>query len=268
MSPSVWQAPAGGAARPTVGDTIWLTRTVALPAGWVVRPVAWDSSGAVQSLGPPTIAVRGDSAVVRWPAVAWTPGRLKIEVPGPVLLSPAGRTDTLAPGQFVVQVASVLPPATPRESLAVQPPAGIVSRTAATPLPVFAAWVVAVAVILPLHLWARRRGRPQTVAPPPAAPFPPVDQWETAGESHAVAAAAAGRLRGELGRLVPGLPPGLGAGELVTRLREERPEWPLDELSDLLHALDEARFTPGPFGGAGELVRWADELAGRLGAAA
>src|SRR5205807_3656141 len=42
--------------RPTIGDTIWLTRTVAVPAGWRVRAGRLEPSSDVEPLADPLVA--------------------------------------------------------------------------------------------------------------------------------------------------------------------------------------------------------------------
>ena len=50
----------------------------------------------------------------------------------------------------------------------------------------------------------------------------------------------------------------------IERVRAERPDWPADELSDLLGALEEARFTPEAFPDASSLAEWAQALVAKL----
>ena len=85
---------------PTVGDTIWLTRTVAVPPGHVVRPSDWDPADPVELLGRPRVVMTGDSALISYPTVIWMPGPQQVELPGPLLLGPGGRVDSL-PGQQI-----------------------------------------------------------------------------------------------------------------------------------------------------------------------
>jgi len=83
---------------PQVGDTVWLVRTIAAPAGRVVRVAPWNPEGAVEALGPGILVRRGDSLDVRYPAVGWLPGSHAVEVPGPVLVSPdVGHTWPMSP---------------------------------------------------------------------------------------------------------------------------------------------------------------------------
>jgi hypothetical protein len=47
---------------PTVGDTVWLSRTIAVPPGYVVRAADWDPADPIELLGRPLVVVAGDSA--------------------------------------------------------------------------------------------------------------------------------------------------------------------------------------------------------------
>jgi len=98
------QAPTG---TPTVGDTIWVTRTVELPAGRTVRPADWQPEDPVELLGPARVTVRGGSADVAYPIVIWQTGPHTLEVPGPLVLAPQGAVDSLPPAGITFEVASV-----------------------------------------------------------------------------------------------------------------------------------------------------------------
>jgi hypothetical protein len=67
-------------------------------------------------------------------------------------------------------------------------------------------------------------------------------RWADAGEYRAVANVATARLRAMLAERVPAAHPGLDTERVLAELAAARPEWPLDELSDLLRALDDTRF--------------------------
>src|SRR5215213_9011117 len=84
---------ASGAHSPTVGDTIWVGRAVALPAGATLRPADWDAPEPIERLGPPRVTPRGDSADVSYPTVIWRTGHLAIELPGPLVLGARGTID-------------------------------------------------------------------------------------------------------------------------------------------------------------------------------
>ena len=188
----------GQAPLPQVGDTIWLVRTIAAPSGREVRVAPWSPEGAVEALGPGLLVPRGDSVDVRYPAVGWLPGSHAVEVPGPVLVSPDGTTDSLPPTTITVTIASILP-SLPGDSLPPpQPEAAPVLRPIRTALPLVALVLLATLLLLPVHVWWRRRGRPlapvtaAAVTPVPEVPF---NAWVAAGEPRAVLAAAAAQLR-------------------------------------------------------------------------
>jgi hypothetical protein len=249
---------------PTVGDTIWVSRTVAVPPGSAVRASPWSLSGPVELLGQPQVVMNGDSATVRYPLVAWDPGGHVLDVPGPILIAPGGAEDTLAARQVTLLVSSVLPPGVPESSLALQPGAGLVPRGERSPLPLVTLWGLAAVLLMLLVRWRRRRraeGAVSTAAVPPAAI--PVDQWVAAGEGRAVAAAAAASLRDRICSLVPQAAPALEPQALMEVVRRERPDWPLVELGELLGDLERARFAPGS-PAAVELDRRARNLGSRL----
>ena len=248
----------------TVGDTIWVARSVAVPAGATLRPADWDAPEPVERLGPPRIAPQGDSTRIAYPVVVWRPGRLTIEVPGPLLLHADGRVDSLAPAPVALQVASVLPAVPAGSTLAPQPHAEFVPRTTVSAMPLVLLLLAAALLLTPLHWWWRRRGRPRPrPVLPTASAEPPLERWADAGESRAVASAATARLRATIAARMASAHVGLDTEELL-RAVSGRADWPLAELSDLLRALDEARFGHTAFPDALGLARWADELAPRL----
>ncbi|HET8836425.1 MAG TPA: hypothetical protein VFN08_16990 [Gemmatimonadales bacterium] len=252
-------------AGPTVGDTIWVARTVAVPPGTTVRPTDWDPPDPIQRLGAPRLVPHGDSTDVAYPIVIWRAGPITVDVPGPLLLSPGGRIDSVPPRPQELRIASVLPAAIPPESLAPQPRADFVPRTTVSAIPLLILLLVAVLLLAPLHWWWRRRG---TSRPRPALTLlreapPPLDRWSDAGESRAVAAIAARRLRSVIATRMPAAHTGLDTEDLL-RVTSRRGDWPLAQLADLLHALDEARFGHATVADAVGLARRADELAPRL----
>jgi hypothetical protein len=227
---------------PTVGDTIWLSRRVALPPGHVVRASEWDPADPVELLGRPRVVVTGDSAEIAYPVVIWQPGLQNIELPGPLLLGPGGSVDSLSGERVRLDVRSVLPATNP-DSLLPQPRASLVNRSEVTPLPLVILWGLALAVLIPLQLWWRRRGKPVPSATPlPDLPDPPLARWADAGEYRAVASVAAARLRSTVAERVASAHPGLDTERLLAELAAARPHWPLEELGVLLVALDNARF--------------------------
>jgi hypothetical protein len=249
---------------PTVGDTIWVGRTIAVPPGIVVRASPWSLSGSVELLGQPQVVITGDSATVRYPLVAWDPGGHVLDVPGPILIGPGGVEDTLASRQVTLLVSSVLPPGVPDSALPIQPGAGLVPRGERSVLPLVTLWAVA-ALFLVLVVWWRRRRRgegPVTTTLVPSAAIP-VERWTAAGEGRAVVAAAASSLRDRITALIPSAGPALELPALLELVRRERPDWPLVELGQLLAELEQARFAPGS-PAAVDLDRRVREVGARL----
>lgn len=228
---------------PQVGDTIWLVRTVPAPTGRVARVAPWNPEGAVEALGPGMLVRRGDSIEVRYPAVGWLPGSHAVEVPGPIFVSPDGTTDSIPPATLTVTVASVLPDL-PDDSLpAPQPEAAPILRPIRTGVPVVVLLLGAALLLIPVHGWWRRRGRPMT-APEESPALPPrelpLDAWMAAGEPRAALAAAAARLRAAAS------------------------SHPSAEAAALLEALDRALFGPGDAASARAMAAEALTLAARL----
>jgi hypothetical protein len=255
----------GAAGAPTVGDTVWVSRTIDLPAGRTVRPADWHPDDPVELLGAPRVVTRGGSADVAYPVVIWQTGPRTLEVPGPLLLAADGGVDSLPPARVTLEVASVLP-AGADSTVRPQPRADFVPLTDRSPLAPLLLVSLALLLLLPLHWWWRRRGRPR---PRPLASLTepvraPLERWADAGEARAVAAAAAVRFRAAIARGDEGASPALDTETLLTHLRATRHDWPLAELAELLHALDRARFGVGPTDDAVALARRAAELEPRL----
>ena len=228
---------------PTVGDTIWLTRQVTAPPGAEVRPTAWTPTGEVELLGRPVVIRSNGDAVIRYPAVAWVAGTHEVTIPGPVIIRADGHTDSLPPQTFHLEVASVLPPNTPDSSIAIQPEAGPLLQPVVSLGPLLVGLVVALLAVLLLARWWKRPGPSLPgIAPPGAPSAPPVDRWVASGEGRAVAAAAVEFLRRSIAHALPEAHTGLDLERCLAVIAERRPAWPQEEISNLLRALDMARF--------------------------
>jgi hypothetical protein len=252
---------------PTVGDTIWLTQRVAVPAGFTVRAPDWDPSDPIELLGRPVVTAGGDSAEITYPVVAWLPGHHQLDIPGPLLLGPGGNVDSLRGERVRIDVASVLPPVPVDSYLPPQPRASLVNRHVTTFGPLALAWGVALLLLLPLHLWWRRRGKTIRAQPPsiPAdALEPPLERWADAGEYRAVASVSTARLRAAVADRIASAHPALDTERVLAEIAAVRPQWPVEELSDLLRALDDARFGVSPAPDALELCRSSMDLRERL----
>ena len=229
---------------PTVGDTIWLRRTVRVPAGHTVRAAEWEPSDPVQLLGRARVMATGDSAEIAYPVVLWRPGRHTISLPGPLLLGPGGTVDSLGDEPMSLDVRSVLP-AVSRDSLSPQPPAAWVRRSSVSLIPLAALWLVTLLLLLPLHIWWRRRGKPIRASATvlrAGALEAPLAGWADAGEHRAVASVATAQLRAALAERVPAAHPGLDTERVLAELAAARPDWPLDDFGSVLRGLDDIRF--------------------------
>lgn len=252
---------------PSVGDTVWLSRTVRVPAGYAVRAAEWEPSDPVELLGRGRVVLAGDSAEVSYPVVLWRPGQHIIELPGPLLLGPGGTVDSLAGHRVTVEVRSVLPPVPTDSLLPPQPRASLVPRRVVSLAPTAILWLAALVLLLPLHLWWRRRGRPAPAAAPVVRSEvlePPLARWADAGEYRAVANVAAARLRAAVAQRVASAHPGLDTERVLAEIAAARPQWPIQELGELLRALDDVRFGLRPSSEALKLSRSTVELRDRL----
>jgi hypothetical protein len=251
---------------PTVGDTIWVTRSVDLPAGRTLRAADWEATDPVELLGPPRILLGEGRAEIAYPVAIWRTGTHTLQIPGPLLLASDGKVDSLAGQTVTLSVASVLPRPATDTTLRPQPRADFVSRPTTTPVPLIVLLVAALVILLPLHRWWRRRGQPpaRRTAEPGDPASPPLEQWARAGESRAVAAAATARLRLALAARIPSALPSLDTETVVAQVAQQRPHWPVQELTDVLRQLDRTRFGTGALPDAVALARRAAELEPRL----
>lgn len=251
-----WTATPGGA---TVGDTVRLVRRVAAAPGVQARLLPLEASGLLQPLGPPQAAYAEGALTVLYTVALFQPGDHAIAMPDPELVYPDGRIETVLGDTARVRVASVLPaddhvpPALP--ALAPLP------RSSPTPVP---AVVLACAVVIGAVAWGAARRRPGGIAPqelvaevPAAAP---VDRWMSAGEPRAVAAVVSDQVRRLIESGVPQAGRHLDTEECLEVLRAAEVGWPLRELSELLRALERARFSPAVPSDVVELVEQAEQL--------
>jgi hypothetical protein len=255
---------------PTVGDTVWLARTLAAPAASRIEPRRLEGrAGEYDPLGAPEVARVGGRATLRWPVVFWATGRHEVELPAVLLTGPDGSVDSVPPQATAVEIASVLPPAARESAVAPQPPAGVV------PVRRRAWWPALVALLaaagggwLLWRRWGSRGEVPGAPGPAPAA-LPPVDRWAAAGEVRAVAHSAAARLRAAIATAFPAADEALDTERCLRLLADQRPAWPLEELGRCLRGLDALRFGPDETG-ADPHALWAeaDALATRLQAEA
>ena len=180
---------------PTVGDTVWISTRVPLGARQILRPQSWDLGEVGQVLGPPTVEYSADSAVISYPVTFWYPGAHDVVVPGPIVVNPEGRSDTL-PGRPVrIALLSVLPAGARPDTTPPKPPARPVEQSERSLFPL---WLLLALTALGAFLWhrfgataltARRRRKaallvPEVVPPDPEL-APILERWMAAGEIRA-----------------------------------------------------------------------------------
>ena len=228
-------------ARPTVGDTIRAERTVDTPAGWRVRAGKLDQYGDVEQLGEPGIVARPTGWTVRYLIVGWQAGTTTIAMPSLWRLGPDGSTDSLPGGTVTLRIASVIPDTVTAPQP--QPSLGILRLGRPTAIPVIIAVVIAVGLLFGGIAWRRRASRQAADALAVASDAEIPDQrWLAAGEPKAVAARAAQRLRYALARAIPDAHEALSTTEVLAAVERARPDAPIRDLRDLLHALDQVAF--------------------------
>lgn len=256
-----WRAAPAGA---TVGDTIVLERVVPAGAGARGRTRALDASELVEPLGVPEIVPAADGLRIRHRVALFAPGIHALAMPAIELLHPDGAVEVVLGDTAFVRVAAVIPDtlATP----APRPSQGPIGRPARRPWR--AAAPVAVVVLL-TGLWLawRLRARREVVAevtPDAAPPDLPLMRWLAAGERRAVATIAVHRLRARVAGQVPDAARASSVAEWAAAVAAARPDWPVDEVADVLRALERARFAPLGADDLAELVDRADVAGARL----
>jgi hypothetical protein len=267
------QAGGGGwvavTARPTVGDTVWLERAVPAAPGWRVRAVKLDAPSPpgtlTESLGDPVVLrlEGGGGWLVRYPVVAWAPGVITADMPPLWRLGPDGSADSLPGGTATFRVASVIPDSIPAP--APQPALAPLRLARRTPLPALAGLLLSVGAIVALVAWRRRP--PRAVAAGPDLELDPEigdARWVAAGEPRAVAARVAHRLRSAIAHAVPDAHAALSTTECLAVVEGARPDAPLRQLRELLHALDQVAFATAHGVDVGPLAARARALAEEL----
>jgi len=229
--------------RPTVGDTVWLERTVTAAPGWRVRAGKLEAGERVEPLGDPVVrrASSPDGWVVRYPVAAWAPGAHTVSVPPIWRLGPDGRADSLPGGSAAFVITSVIPDTVrqPEPRAAIAP----IRSTRRYPLAATLAVVLCAGLLAAGVRWRRRPPRPPGVHPHvPLEPEVPDARWLAAGEPKAVAARAVLQLRVAIAHTVPGANLALSTTECLAAVERARPDAPLRELRAALEQLDRVEF--------------------------
>jgi hypothetical protein len=192
MSPLLLLLIQGAAGPITVGDTVWLERSVGTIAGAVLRPQIWSLAPLGQQLGPGEVVHRESGAVIRYPVVIWYAGDHQLSMPGPVIVKRDGSSDTLPAFPLRIRVASVLPEGSRRSTLPPKPASEAVPLSARSPFPLIGLVVFLLVVWGIVAIGWRRRGkRPKARAPAlplaerrdrPLHDARVLDGWAAAGE--------------------------------------------------------------------------------------
>ncbi len=247
----------------TVGDTVRLVRRVSAAPDLQVRLRPLAASAAVEPLSQPRAAYAEGDLTMLYTVALFEPGRHAIAMPPAELLYADGRVETLPGDTAWVEVVPVIPAddTLPAPRPAIEP----VTRSPGRLAPLLVLFAV---VLGGAAAWGtvRLRTRPVVAAAAvdAASPEPPIEQWVAAGESRAVAAVTADRLREHVALVVPEAGRHLDTEECIRVLHDRVPEWPLRELTDVLRALERARFAPAVPSDVVEVVEQADRLKERL----
>jgi hypothetical protein len=236
---------------PTVGDTVWITRSVPVATALVAAPGALETTDVLQPLADPVARVTEGRLVLEYAVALFAPGAHDVVVPEIELLYADGRVEALPGATVGVTVASVLPDtaAAPRHSL---------GPYAAYPTRPIVPIVLVGVVLAVVAIWTVRRRR---VGPRAAWRFggaaelhTPVDRWVEAGEGRAVIALAADAVRSRIAARAPDIGTEVTTDECLHLVRERYPSWPLRDLTGVLRELDRARFAPAVSGDVLETV--------------
>jgi hypothetical protein len=247
----------------TVGDTVRLVRRISAAPDVQARLRPLSATPALEPLTQPRAAYAEGDLTMLYSVALFEPGRHVIAMPPAELLYPDGRVETIPGDTAWIEVASVIPAedTLPTPWAAADPLVRNPSRV--IPLLVLFGLVLGAAAAWGV---ARRRTRPR---PGPGGvdvelAEPPLERWVTAGESRAVAAVTADRLREHIAQLIPQAGRHLDTEECLRVLNDEVPEWPLRETGEVLRALERARFAPAVPSDVVEVVEQADRLKERL----
>lgn len=206
----------------TVGDTAWLSMAVPVPNGHVLRPQVWDLGEIGVVLAPPDVSYQAGVATVRYPVTFWFPGEHHLTMPGAILVSTAGKSDTLGGLRRDVSVRSVLPDSQPKAAIPPRPAAALVTQSSRSVLPVMLllALVGAGSAAAARRRW-RRVGAVASIDRADhgsLAPEAVLDRWRGAGE-HRSALDGWAHLIEDAKTRRPGMDHG-GGSELAAELTE------------------------------------------------
>lgn len=247
----------------TVGDTVRIERVIPAPAGATGRTQAIAGTEWLEPLTDPELAGRVGGLLVRHRVALFAPGVHRVVMPAVEVVAVDGHVEMVVGDTAIVTILSVLPDTSDRpEPQWSRPP--IERRIRRPEPPVLLGGGVLAATLLWGIARRRTRPRPSRPAPPVDDDDPPVMRWLSAGETRAVMTLSMDRLRARIAASIPAATRALDTAQCNAVIRLERPEWPLTEIEDLLHALDRSRFAPLGPSDAAELADRMEELLPRL----
>ena len=241
----------------TIGDTIQVTRRFATTPDVWVRLRSLEPTFELEPLAPPRWAHSEGELTIVYTVAAFTPGRHAVAMPDIEFVHAGGELQIVVGDTAWIEIESVLPSGdstvTPMPS---QAPVAR-HRTTTTPL----AGLVAT-FLLSTAAWVavrRRRGRrPRFEEPDESVPGSPIDIWVASGESRAVAAVMADRLRDVIAERIPGAGRHLHTEECIEAVLESDHGDVGRQVAEVLRALERARFSPAAPGDVLEVVDLAE----------
>ena len=230
-------------AHPTVGDTVVFERFIAVDdAAARARVSRLESGSTFEPLRAPSVEYHPGGVNIRHVTAFFETD--SVTLPDIELIFPDGDVQIVEGGRVTVVIQSILPAETdslpdPRGSRA-----PVARRTMHLAPALNAVFIVFVAMMLWGVLRRRARERPDWMGAVPDVADPPAARWIAAGEPRAVASLVMGRLRDELVARLPEAKETLSVEECLAVVKRERPDWPVSELADVLHAIERASFAP------------------------
>ncbi|HEX9691127.1 MAG TPA: hypothetical protein VGA22_03430 [Gemmatimonadales bacterium] len=238
-------------ARPSVGDTVRVSRVVVVEGQVAVRPQPVAATDVLEPLADPVTRISEGRLLVEYELAFFATGVHTVTIPTAELIAADGTVQVLPEENIAVTVVSILPDS------AVAPHTSL-GPFAASPRRAWLLPVLLVAVSGAVTAWVARRRR---VGPRARWEFAadrsvssPLERWEAAGERRAVVTLASDAIRARIATMVPTAGAELTTDECLARLADEGPAWPLREIAGVLHELDRARFAPAVPGDVSAMI--------------
>ncbi len=243
----------------TVGDTVYVTRRFdTTPDVWArLRPL--QATLAMEPLVPPRWMYSEGELTVSYAIAMFESGRRSVAIPDIELVHADGRVQTIVGDTAWIEVVTVLPGGD--SAVAPMPSQGPLVRRRTTPLPLVGLLTAMAAGIIVWALRRHRRGtRPSIEEPEEPAAGPPIDVWVASGESRAVAAVMAHRLRDAIAERIPQAGKHLHTEECIRAVLELDSGDVARQVAEALRALERARFSPAAPGDVLEVVDQAEAV--------